>query len=163
MWSLSLGPVFSDVFCTFEQTTIFQWCFFQSEQTTISQWCFFSIWADHNFSVMFFSIWAYHNFSVMFFWFNLSRSQFLSDVFWFNLSRLQFFSDVTKPVWRNIIRCSNPDLFFFNLSRVQFFSHSSIPLSYLFRYVGSKSSFAEVESISIGCCYILLAVCMPYT
>jgi hypothetical protein len=44
--------------------------------------------------------------------------------------------------------------------------HSTIFLIQQFPYliyldIGSKSSFAEVESIGIGCCYILLVVCMP--
>jgi hypothetical protein len=110
------------------------WNYVKSELRTSFQWCFLYTWADHNFSVMFFFNLSRPQFlsDVFFnlsrpqffsdvFCFNLSRSQFLSDVFWFNLSRLQFFSDVTKPVWRNIIRCSNPGLFFSNLSRVQFF------------------------------------------
>ena len=73
---------------------------------------FFNLSIPQFFSDVFWFNLSRSQFLIDVFWLNLSRSQFLSDVFWFNLSRVQFFCDVTKPVWRNIIRCSNPGLFF---------------------------------------------------
>jgi hypothetical protein len=69
--------------------------------------------------MFFFSIWADHKFSVMFFWFNLSRSQFLSDVFliWaeynFSVMLPSQFGGTSLDV--ATLAC------FFSLSRVQFF------------------------------------------